>query len=204
MPFLSSIPRRPLSLAAAGATMGALSLAASWLAAGCLTADPPPLPEVQHRPTILPDESPEVDVPLVDWPAEFTAYVQVDPGAPFYWAAFLDFDPDNSSSGVFVFRTVPALAGGGPVNVSFSFTPQLDGLCHRIDLVVGDELGSTGGPATPSYFHTPTGVLGGDVVTWWYTGGLSLSACNPYGGALPDGGFLFQDSPSDSLPPVPE
>jgi hypothetical protein len=152
----------------------------------------------------LPDESPEIDVPLVDWPTEFSAYVQVDSGASFFWAAFLDFDPGNASNNVFVFHTATALPGGGPVNVSFRFPPEPDGFCHRIDLVVADTLGAAGGPTVPSYFHTPAGALGGDVVTWWYTGGLGLGACSPYGGPLPDGGFPLPDASSDSPPPVPE
>src|SRR5208283_231282 len=91
MPFLSSIPRRPFRLAAVGATMGALGLAISGMPAACLTAYPPPLPDVQHRPTILPDEVPAVDVPLLDWPRDgtFIAYLDVDPGSPYTWAAFL-------------------------------------------------------------------------------------------------------------------
>lgn len=204
MRSLRSLHRRSFGLAAVSGTMCAASFAVATIPAGCLTAPPPALPDVQHRPTILPDESPAVDVPLVDWPAGFSAYVQVDPGAPFYWAAFLDFDPGNPASAVYIFHLASALPGGGPVNVYFSFAPQPDGLCHRIDLVVGDTFGSPGLPTTPSSFHTPTGANGGDVVTWWYTGGLGLAACSPYGGPLPDGGFPLPDASSDSPPPVPE
>ena len=208
---LSPIPRRPLRLAAVGATTGALSLAASWLAAGCLTADPPPLPEVQHRPTILPDEDPPVDVPLVDWPPDgtFIAQLDVDPGSSYTWAALLDYDPSNPSTPLdktIVGYSPPQVApAGGPFNISFSAGPMpVDGLCHRIDLVVANAFGQNG-PLSPSYFRSPApdAGLGGDVVTWWYTGGLSFGACSPYGGPLPDGGFPL-DAASDSLPPVPE
>jgi hypothetical protein len=183
--------------------MCAAGFAAATIPAGCLTASPPALPDVQHRPTILPDEDPEVDVPLVDWPTEFSAYVQVDPGAPFYWAVFVDFDPGNPAGRPYVFHPASAPPGGGPINVFFSVPPQPDGFCHRFDLVVGDAFGTVGSPMAPSYFYTPTGALGGDVVTWWYTGGLGLAACSPYGGPLPDGGFPIPDASSDSPPPVP-
>ncbi len=214
MPFLSSIPRRPFRLAAVGATMGALGLAASGMPSGCLTAYPPPLPDVQHRPTILPDEVPAVDVPLVDWPTDgtFSAYLDVDPGSPYTWAAFLDYDPSDPTDpfhrNPIAYGPPAPAVGGGPISISFSETMPSDGLCHRIDLVVANAFGQNGSvsPSTPQYFRSPSpdAGLGGDVVTWWYTGGLPFGACNPYGGALPDGGFPFPDAPSDSLPPVPE
>jgi hypothetical protein len=204
MPFLPFMPRPALRLAALTARIGTLGLAASSIAVGCLTAPPPALQEVNHRPTILPDEMPPVDVPLVDWPADdrFIAYVDVDPGASFVWAAFFDYDPTSGG----VFQTAPgsALPGGGPVPVTFiREQPPNDGLCHRIDLVVADMFGP-GAPADPTFFHTPTGSYGGDVATWWYTGGIGFANCSPYGGALPDGGYPLPDASSDSPPPVPE
>jgi hypothetical protein len=190
--------------------MGALGLAASGMPAGCLTAYPPPLPDVQHRPTILPDEVPAVDVPLVDWPPDgtFIAQLDVDPGSSFTWAAFLDYDPSDPTEPISY--GPPTLAvGDGPSSIAFSVfsagTMPSAGLCHRIDLVVANALGQSG-PLTPSYFRSPSpdAGLGGDVVTWWYTGGLSFGACSPYGGPLPDAGFQFPDAPSDSPSPVPE
>jgi hypothetical protein len=185
--------------------------------AACLTAYPPPLPEVQHRPTILPDEDPPVDVPLVDWPTDgtFIAQVDVDPGSPFTWAAFLDYDPSDPTDLVHpnpIGYGPPVLAvGGGPISISFTTflggVMPADGFCHRIDLVVANAFGQNGlSPSTPQYFRSPSpdAGLGGDVVTWWYTGGLPFGTCSPYGGPLPDGGFPFPDAPSDSLPPVPE
>jgi hypothetical protein len=206
MPFLPFIAHPVLRIAALIASTGTLGFAASTVAIGCLTAPPPALQEVSHRPTILPNETPPIDVPLVYWPADdlFSAYVDVDPGASFAWAAFEDYNPSAAFSGPF--RTAPgsALPGGGPVPVSFILSqPPDDGLCHRIDLVVADMFGP-GVPTDPSFFHTPTGSYGGDVVTWWYTGGLGIANCSPYGGALPDGGYPLPDASSDSPPPVPE
>jgi hypothetical protein len=205
MPFLPFIPRPALGLAALTTRFGTLGLAASTIAIGCLTAPPPALQEANHRPTILPNETPPVDVPLVFWPADdlFIVYVDVDPGASFEWAAFEDYNPSVASSIPFYKGSGAALPGGGPVAVSFILgQPPNDGLCHRIDLVVADMFGP--GAPDPSFFHTPTGDYGGDVVTWWYTGGLGIANCSPYGGALPDGGYPLPDASSDSPPPVPE
>jgi hypothetical protein len=208
MRFSLSTQRRSLRIAAIVATMGSLGLAASILPAGCLTAYPPDLPVVQHRPTILPDEVPEVDVPMVMWPKLFIANVDVDPGQVFSWAAFIDYDPGNPTY-PFDGNSVPAPPGGGPANVSFARAMPTDGLCHRIDLVVADAFDRSGAPSPTSY-RSPApedaggDVVGGDVATWWYTGGLVFGNCSPYGGALPDGGFPFPDAPSDSPPPVPE
>jgi len=203
-----STQRRSLRIAAIVATAGSLGLATSILPAGCLTAYPPDLPAVEHRPTILPDESPEVDVPMVVWPSVFIANVDVDPGQVFSWAAFYDYDPGNPTY-PFDRNSVSAPSGGGPANISFSHLPPTDGLCHRIDLVVADAFDQSGAPS-PTSFRSPApsdgggDVLGGDVATWWYTGGLVFGNCSPFGGALPDGGFPFPDAPSDSPPPVPE
>jgi hypothetical protein len=176
------------------------------LQATCLTAPPPDLPAVPpHRPTILHDEVvPRADIPLVEWPIDgFLANVQVDPNRLFDWAAFLDYDPGNPVVAPFDGLTsVPAPAGGGIVQVAFTTQKPIDDVCHRIDLVVADSY-ALSGPLTPSYFYSPEG-LGGDMVTWWYTGGLGFGDCSPYGGALPEGGFPSPDAPSDSPPPVPE
>jgi hypothetical protein len=210
MRFLLSIQRRSLRIAPIVATLGSLGLAASILPAGCLTAYPPDLPVVQHRPTILPDEVPEVDVPMVMWPQLFVAYVDVDPGQVFSWAAFLDYDPGNPTYPFYRKDSMPAPPGGGPATVSFSQPMPPDGLCHRIDLVVADAFNDQSGELSPTSYRSPApsdaggDVLGGDVATWWYTGGLVFGNCSPFGGALPDGGFPFPDAPSDSPPPVPE
>jgi hypothetical protein len=210
MRFLLSIQRRSLRIAPIVATVGSLGLAASILPAGCLTAYPPDLPVVQHRPTILPDEVPEVDVPMVMWPQLFVAYVDVDPGQVFSWAAFLDYDPGNPTYPFYRKDSMPAPPGGGPATVSFSQPMPPDGLCHRIDLVVADAFNDQSGELSPTSYRSPApsdaggDVLGGDVATWWYTGGLVFGNCSPFGGALPDGGFPFPDAPSDSPPPVPE
>src|SRR5580658_3156245 len=93
MSFLSAIALRPVRVAL-GTSIGALGISIGATGAGCLAAYPPDLPSAPaHRPTILPNESPEVDVPLVQWPAQFTVYVEVDPGQSFVWAPFLDYDP---------------------------------------------------------------------------------------------------------------
>jgi hypothetical protein len=207
MRFGGSTVGRPLSIAIAGAALCTAVVAVSAIQAACLTAPPPELPDSRHRPTIFHDEVVPADVPLVDWPADgtFLANVDVDPNTSFTWAAFLDYDPGNpAADSPFDSRvSVPAPPGGGPAQVSFHHAaPVPDGLCHRVDLVVADLFGR-GGPISPSYFYSPEGT-GGDMVTWWYTGGLAFSDCSPYAGALPEGGFPPPDAPSDSPPPVPE
>lgn len=210
MRFLRSTPSTSLfpALGVPGivAPIAALAFAVSTVAAGCLTAPPPTLQQVNHRPTILPNETPPVDVPLVTWPLPpFIAYVDVDPGASFEWAAFMDFNPSDPTDASHIIQRASqsAAPGGGPVQVSF--TPVLspnDGLCHRIDLVVADTFGL---PTIPNYYHMPAGDYGGDVVTWWYTGGLGLADCSPYdAGPLPDGGYPIPEASTDSPPPVPE
>jgi hypothetical protein len=204
MSFLSAIALRPVRVAL-GTSIGALGISIGATGAGCLAAYPPDLPSAPaHRPTILPNESPEVDVPLVQWPAQFTVYVEVDPGQSFVWAPFLDYDPVVNPNPAVPPRTEPAQLGDQPVNVFFSLAMPLDGLCHRIDLLVADAFGQSG-QFSPTYFHTPSpeAGVGGDIVTWWYTGGLGLGDCSRFGGPLPEGGFPF-DAPSDSPPPVLE
>src|SRR5271155_2792943 len=133
LPFIPRPARRPTALTA---KIGAFAFAASTTAIGCLTAPPPALQEVTHRPTILPNEAPPIDVPLVDWPADdlFVAYVDVDPGASFEWAAFEDYNPSAGSSIPYFYKgSGGAQPGGGPVSVTFTpGQPPNDGLCHRI------------------------------------------------------------------------
>jgi hypothetical protein len=194
--------------------MGLVGLAASALPSGCLVAEPPEILDVRHAPAILPDESPPVDEPLLNWPTQgFSVWVQADPGAVFSWAAFYDYDPGvcapcalgTCPSGCTPFDHfgVTPPADGAPVQVSFMLPPMLmpvDGLCHRVDLVVADQSASG---MQPFYTPSPDG-LGGDVATWWYTGGLGLPDCNPYVGPLPDGGYSIPEAATDSPPPVPE
>jgi hypothetical protein len=184
-----------------------VGLAAPALPSGCLVAQPSEIPDVRHAPTILPDESPPVDAPLLNWPTEgFSASVQADPGAVFSWAVFYDYDPGvcaSTTCAPLQENRVTAPANGSLVKVSFMLLPSMmpvDGLCHRVDLVVADQSGST---VPPFYTPLPDG-LGGDVVTWWYAGGLGLPDCTPYAGPLPDGGYSIPEAASDSPPPVPE
>jgi hypothetical protein len=187
--------------------MGLVGLAASALPSGCLVAEPPEIPEVRNAPAILPDESPPVDEPLLNWPKQgFSAWVQSDPGAIFSWAVFYDYDPGVCASVVCAplqETLVSAPADGALVQVSFMLPPAespVDGLCHRVDLVVADKSASS---VPPFYTPSPEG-LGGDVATWWYTGGLGLPDCKPYKGPLPDGGYSIPEAATDSPPPVPE
>jgi hypothetical protein len=205
MNFLSAISLR-LVRVALGTSICGLGISVAATGAGCLAAYPPDLPEVPaHRPTILPDESPEIDVPMVEWPSLFIANVEIDPGQSFVWGPFLDYDPIANPNPAISPVTVPPQLGDQPVNVSFSLAMPPDGLCHRIDLLVADAFGRSG-PFSLNYFHTPSpeAGVGGDIVTWWYTGGLGLGDCSSlFGGSLPEGGFPF-DAPTDSPPPVPE
>ncbi len=204
MRSLRSTPRRALRLAAVSATMCAAGFAASTIPAGCLTAAPPTLPDVQHRPTILPDESPEVDVPLVDWPMEFQRIRASRPRSLLLLGRLLGLRPWRPLG-----RAVRDSYGVRPPRrrprQRFLFSPTTSSTGSATGLIssLAPHFG-VGSPTMPSYFHTPTGALGGDVVTWWYTGGLGLGSCSPYGGPLPDGGFPLPDASSDSPPPVPE
>jgi hypothetical protein len=191
--------------------------AALWLGAGavaviqgaCLTAYPPDLPPLpQHRPTILPDEFPAVDVPFGEWPAlGFRVDVEIDPGQSFSWAIFEDYDSAAPTSPVLYLLSVTGEPGASVVPLSIPLpVPPDDGLCHRIDFVVAQSFAPDGAPFSgknAAQFRSPQG-LGGDVVTWWYTGGASSTSCTPYGGALPEGGFVVPEASTDSPPPVPE
>ncbi len=220
----TSLP--PTRLACIGVAVPVLAISVLTVASGCLTAQPPDLPEISHRPTIVADEVPSTYAPLVEWPTDrtFIVHVQADPGTFFIWAAFFDYNPSvatapsNPFVNPFSLITTPKAASfdGVPVEVSFQLSPEMiettmaDGLCHRIDLVVATAFAQSGIVNSPAYFYTPSptmsmgGDLGGDVVTWWYTGGLDLASCSPYGGALPDGGYPAPDAPSDGPPLVPE
>jgi hypothetical protein len=200
-----------MRLACIGAAVRVLAFSVSTVVSGCLTAQPPDLPEISHRPTILPDEVPSTFEPLVQWPIDglFIVHVQVDPGSAYAWSAFFDYDPHDPSNPFAISPSDPVQpVGGAPVEVQFTVPAEdmmMDGFCHRIDFVVAAAFSTSARPSVASFFYTPSPTsLGGDVVTWWYTGGLYQASCSPYGGALPDGGYPPPDAAPDSPPLVPE
>jgi hypothetical protein len=170
-----------------------------------VTGPPPDLPKLPvHRPTIIHDQAtPPADRALVEWPADgqFIVLVDADPNQTFQWAWFLDFGIAAVPPS-YVHLPLP----GGLTRVDFApGAPTADGSCHRLDFVVAPEFQGT----PPDSFHQEGEGIGsdagpgGDIITWWYTGGLRNPASCGLAVSLPEGGFPLPEAASDGPPPVP-
>jgi hypothetical protein len=190
-------PAAALVLGAAAVLTGVLGIAA------CLTAPPADLPVQPPRaPSILHSSVvPPTGVVLDTWPDVFIVPVRVDdPNTPFFYDAFIDYNPDPQA------RTAPqifptpfdaaGLVDGGVVAVPVALSAPDPAFCHRVEILVAHRFNST----SP---HTPDSI-GGDSVAWLYTAGGGPNGCPAYdAGALQDGAFP-QDASPDGLPVTPE
>jgi hypothetical protein len=148
---------------------------------------------------------------MPDWPEGGLFIVPVEPGDPeqpqaFLWDVFVDYDPTTGSGEIIPHREPPPVVDGGIIDVSFRIpTASLYGFCHRVEFLVAHAFNPPpdGIPNGDNrYDHTPDSV-GGDIVTWLYTGGAPVGGCPEYdAGVLQDGGVPPADAPSDGLPIV--
>jgi hypothetical protein len=156
----------------------------------CITTEPAPLEQIQHRPTILDDAvDPPVDQLLFDWPAEFTVPVELgDSSQALQVAVFVDDEgvaPVESQT-----------FEGGNAIVTFQLAQPALPACHRIEFLVANGFASLIDGAA---LTTPDGV-GGDSVTWFYMPGGGPFGCPGFEqGLLPDGGLGTIGSGADAL-----
>jgi hypothetical protein len=185
---------------------------ATLVAAACITAPPPQLPqEVEHRPTIVHESVvPPAGVILDSLPIEFVVPVLLeDPNESFEWDVFIDYTACASSMceptqprtppGVVQVTPTPGTLDGGVVTIDFSSPPDLDPTqCHQFDFLVAHAF-------EQGFPHTPA-PPGGDIVTWIYDpgGAVPCSFLVYDAGSLQDGAFPPTDAPTEALPAVPE
>ena len=145
------------------------------------------------------------------WPEGGLFIVPVEPGDPehpqdFRWDVFVDYDPSTGDIEIIHPSPPPQVVDGGIIDVSFMIpTAQLLDFCHRVEFLVAHAFNPPPGGipnGNNRLDHTPDSV-GGDIVTWLYTGGAPAGGCPEYdAGALQDGEFPPADAPSDGLPIV--
>jgi hypothetical protein len=147
----------------------------------CVIAQPsgdvPRLPE--GRPTILhASVVPSTTAVLTHWPSVFIVPVElVDPTLPFYYAAFVDYNP---LTGVGLVGQVnnsvfdPSNTTGRVRTKDIAIAPPLDlDRCHVIEVIVALRLKST---TDSKNAHTPD-EPGGDLVTWFYNPNGDVGGC---------------------------
>jgi hypothetical protein len=158
--------RRAQKIAVACAT---LTLVAGQ--AACLAVPPPPLAsQGPVRPTIL-DEgvSPQPGVPFVEWPDGGSFVIAVEAqDQPFYYDAFVDFDPNANSdptepSAPVLQPTLVPATTPDPVTIHVVLKQPDPRFCHTVEILVAHQFDQM----LP---HTPDSV-GGDIVTWFYIPG---------------------------------
>jgi len=170
--------RRFVALAAVGVLV--LSLCTQG---ACVLAQPsgeiPQLPV--SRPHIVhTDVIPPTSSVLTSWPprGQFIVPVElVDPKAPFFYVAFIDYDPNLGTLPVIE----PQESRFGPANtesrirtLDLAIAEPLDpGRCHVIEVLVALQFNATDDSRRA---HTPQ-PPGGDIVTWFYNPSGDLARC---------------------------
>jgi hypothetical protein len=194
----------------AAAAAGCIALAAGSLSS-CVTAPPVKLPQIAaQRPTILQEAVvPPTDQILAALPDEFVVPVVLDdPDQSFVWEVYVDYNPCTQPfcqptapiRGPQVVAPSPDTIDGGLVLVSFpgaDFSAVSTSACHRIDFLVAHAFNDASTHTWDS--------IGGDIATWFFNPGGSLTGCPVYdAGQLQDGAFPTVDAGTDGLPLVPE
>jgi hypothetical protein len=194
--------------ATALATACIAGLAVATGMSACITAPPPPLPELpQQRPQILQSSvfpPPDLDLTALPPNGFIVPLLLSQLDLSFQFEVYVDFNPgvDNSiGSGIIFFpqtrQPTPASVDAGIYDVSFTLLPNQLGDpndCHLIQFFVADYF-NTRSP------HTPGDSLGSDSVTWHYVPD-PLNGCLQYdAGSLADGP---PDSPPDAQLQIPD
>ncbi len=163
--------------------LGTVSLTAMPFA--CVLSEPSPIvkPGVR-RPTILHgQEFPTTSRVLLEDPGTFYVPVEVvDPETTYEWDVLLDFPALSEAQArvIGLGRTIAGSASRPNVEaIAFDLDERLkDGRCHQITFRVGLSLA----PNNPASVDS-------DLSTWFFVPSGKTSACVPFDGGLPDGGY---------------
>lgn len=121
-----------------------------------------------------------------EWPDGGIFVIQVESqNQPFYYDAFIDYDPYSSSN-----AAAPAYppmmtpgANPDPVTIAVPLKPPDLRFCHTVEILVAHQFNQNA--------HVPDSV-GGDIATWFYTpvgGNCAVIDAGPYAtGAFFDAG----------------
>jgi hypothetical protein len=160
----------------------------------CITVPPPDLATSPEHPPIIDDDGavPVEGTTLGAWPATLSIPIELfDADASFEYEVFVDYDPMTTVApdvGPILVRIPPNLVDGGIYLLEVE-TPAapLDGLCHKLEVVVAHAFVSV---------HTPDSV-GGDSIGWW-VGPNGCPTSWQQDGAFP------ADAPYDGIQLVPD
>jgi hypothetical protein len=158
-----------------------VALAALASATACILADPGadvPRPAPQRPHIIRPSVVPASGAVLGTFPEKFIIPVELsDPTLPFWFAAFVDYDPNRDQPGtaecnIKQFDSAALTGQARIVEVSIPAPPDLDS-CHVIEVIVALQIICDRGP---NVAHSP-GEPGADSVSWTYSPTGDLSGC---------------------------
>ncbi len=194
----------PTFVATALAITCAAGLSIAVGVSACLTAPPPPVPEIpQQRPQILQASVfPPADQDLTALPPDGQFIVPLlisQPDQSFEFEVYVDFNPgvDNNLGDETGERSygneIPATLDGGIFSVSFTLQPNQLGdpnACHLIQFLVAHSFDLTASSTLTASPHTPD-TLGSDIVTWHYVPN-PLNGCLEYDAGLASRTARFQ------------